>query len=1195
MANLLTTFPTTITSSASIGTYYGAGNDFTPNVNITATGFTTMTRATNGSMFTIKIVIWDVAAASVVYTETFNPTNNASSTAWSSAPYNFSTPVNLTAGVRYSIMGYTSAGYIYNTTAPSYSTNFNTAPKTYRRGSTDTTMPTTTGTGLNGYYNLVYNVTAAANTYTVTLNDSITASDSAITTNRIKGNTHTYLEDFADTTINPYFTFNGNWIIGSNQLTSDLIGNNGVTTETITFNVPIGSANATIDFDYYVDSEPSYDWLTIKLNGNQIIRVSGTGNAYTHYSSSLIAGSQTLELTYSKDGSTAVGADKAYFRALQVYYEDGSMGIGTIVSTPGQITTRTTSGMTNISSTYTDDNYTVLPSFGFAFPYYGTFYDNWYLSSNSYFATAPGYAYSMDQTTRAIAIARADAAWDWIGYIKDPGGKYITFHFEGRASYSDSVTNLCYDVTLFADGTVQLVTDTASRFVPRVDSLSFLSNGVNDSTYLRFTPSAGTSYVFVPKGDNSGWVKYDGASYQLGSPAQAYTKSLSDSVLMDDAEQSWQWLLTKNFNSGGSPQWKGSKFQMKVAKQLKGVAAFQTSASTGFPWQLWSCDPTGAQLNALITSGTASPNGVTNIYSQVLGTPVSLSPGYYVIAFKHDGAGYQYATNSTDGTDNAVFSSNFAGLDSGSTDLFSTQGISGNPGPYEHRLFFGDAAASNNFTKSLSDSIASADTVTFRFTGFKTLTDSQGFSDTLTKRLSAFKTLTDSQGSSDTVTKRLSAFRTLTDSQGFSDTISKQIAAFKTLADSQGFSDTISKQITAFRTLTDSQGISDAVTKRLTVYKTFTDSQGFTDSALSGLAFFRSLSDSQGMTDSRSNKTSKTYSETQSLSDSFTKRLTAYKTLTDSVASTDSLSKTIQAFKSFTDTIPVTEIFSTGSTKNYSKLFTESVTLTDTMTERLTYLRTLTDSFTGSDTLTKRFSKTLSDIVTASETVQKRFIKTFAESMTLGDSESDLARKTLTDSLSFTDSLTRLISKTLQDSQGMADAFNRLGGNSKLLNDTITMVDTIRKTISISKAETVSLADSSYKKKIQSILDSIVLSESFTKTKGKSLIFNETISISESIAARRTLMRLLNDAINLSETFDRKAQIEIHEILQTISLDAFKQSYIFLTAEGRKEISLRASKDKAEVLGELKKVESVFGEINRILQIDSSLKGGRNI
>ena len=68
------------------------------------------------------------------------------------------------------------------------------------------------------------------------------------------------------------------------------------------------AAGSTLEFDWLVSSEASFDWLTVTLDGVQILRESGVKSG--HFSRTLeTAGVYTLVVIYSKDGSASNGDD----------------------------------------------------------------------------------------------------------------------------------------------------------------------------------------------------------------------------------------------------------------------------------------------------------------------------------------------------------------------------------------------------------------------------------------------------------------------------------------------------------------------------------------------------------------------------------------------------------------------------------------------------------------------------------------------------------------------------------------------------------------------------------------------------------------------------------------------------------------------------------------------------------------------
>ncbi|MBP1931823.1 PKD domain-containing protein [Ammoniphilus resinae] len=134
------------------------------------------------------------------------------------------------------------------------------------------------------------------------------------------------LEDFEDTNYN--FSFSGSWgrnttrkSGGNYSYKSGSTGHSSSSTGSTTFTIPAQAKNARLSFDWYVSSETNYDYLTISLNGNNIVNVSGN-QGWVNYKQALIPGTTyNLQFTYRKDGSGSVGDDAGYIDNLSVYYE----------------------------------------------------------------------------------------------------------------------------------------------------------------------------------------------------------------------------------------------------------------------------------------------------------------------------------------------------------------------------------------------------------------------------------------------------------------------------------------------------------------------------------------------------------------------------------------------------------------------------------------------------------------------------------------------------------------------------------------------------------------------------------------------------------------------------------------------------------------------------------------------------------
>ncbi len=106
---------------------------------------------------------------------------------------------------------------------------------------------------------------------------------------------------------------------------SDNHSHNSTSNHVYTFDAVAGAG---IQFDYYVSSEGGCDWLTIQLDGTQVVRVAGSASD-TYVGTLTTAGSHTITVSYSKDGSVSNGEDLG-----RIY----NIMIGEAVVRPGLLT-----------------------------------------------------------------------------------------------------------------------------------------------------------------------------------------------------------------------------------------------------------------------------------------------------------------------------------------------------------------------------------------------------------------------------------------------------------------------------------------------------------------------------------------------------------------------------------------------------------------------------------------------------------------------------------------------------------------------------------------------------------------------------------------------------------------------------------------------------------------------------------------
>ena len=102
---------------------------------------------------------------------------------------------------------------------------------------------------------------------------------------------------------------------------------NSNSSETYTFTIPVVG---TLQFDWLVSSESGYDWLTVSLDGIEIVRRSGSYSG-SYLNEELSIGEHTIVVRYSKDGSQSHGSDQASISNIIVTSSSGDVfveGIG---------------------------------------------------------------------------------------------------------------------------------------------------------------------------------------------------------------------------------------------------------------------------------------------------------------------------------------------------------------------------------------------------------------------------------------------------------------------------------------------------------------------------------------------------------------------------------------------------------------------------------------------------------------------------------------------------------------------------------------------------------------------------------------------------------------------------------------------------------------------------------------------------
>lgn len=89
------------------------------------------------------------------------------------------------------------------------------------------------------------------------------------------------------------------------------------TTSTATLSLTLAKPSW-VKFDWKVDSEAAADFLTITINGVQVVNAAGLNQTGSLAPFEVPAGAFTLEATYAKDSSSAGGSDKAFIDNVKI-------------------------------------------------------------------------------------------------------------------------------------------------------------------------------------------------------------------------------------------------------------------------------------------------------------------------------------------------------------------------------------------------------------------------------------------------------------------------------------------------------------------------------------------------------------------------------------------------------------------------------------------------------------------------------------------------------------------------------------------------------------------------------------------------------------------------------------------------------------------------------------------------------------
>lgn len=318
----------------------------------------------------------------------------------------------------------------------------------------------------------------------------------------------------------------------------------------------------------------------------------------------------------------------------------------------------------------------------------------------------------------------------------------------------------------------------------------------------------------------------------------------------------------------------------------------------------------------------------------------------------------------------------------------------------------------------------------------------------------------------------------------------------------------------------DAIGLVD--TKVVKPFKTFVESLGLTESFAKVGDFVRSFTEALGITDSKTADVETTKADAITLTDSHTSVLSAIRNFVDSIDLSEVFSKftnkvafvegivlseiqsVVKVFVVlFQDGITLVEEFASDMDKFFSRVFTETMALTDSWSRVLDKLVAFVDSLSIADTVSKILpSKLFSDGVELADSTAKAIAKAFTETVIVIESFVKKAIKNLAEALSLTDTFDSIKSKIREfiDSIVLEDTGSVAQIIVKIFTDTIELADSTTRAITKAFTEAISFVDSHILTPVKTFIDGIDLSESIVKS--VNIILSSTIALGDSIVRR---------------------------------------------------------------------------------------------
>ena len=374
---------------------------------------------------------------------------------------------------------------------------------------------------------------------------------------------------------------------------------------------------------------------------------------------------------------------------------------------------------------------------------------------------------------------------------------------------------------------------------------------------------------------------------------------------------------------------------------------------------------------------------------------------------------------------------------------------------YSSDLAWGGAA----YQKQLTETLSITDSISTQASYYRTFTESLGVADSLNTQSMYYRAFTESLSVTDTLSTQAAFFRKLTETINVVDSLSTQAAFYRKLTETISIADSFSTQAAFYKKLTETISIADSLSTQTAFYKKLTETINVVDSLSTQTEFFRKLTEAISISDdiSAGSFKKKFLTETISISDSISTTSTFRRKFTETINIVDSVSTSTSFYRKFVESINISDLISTQASF-YRKLL-ETLNVTDNISTQTAYKRKFTETIFLSDLIKKNFKKILTESLSITDaiTANKFIYLKLTESITISDNFSRVVEyhRKFTESINISDEI-NFIGRVISDPSLWPVAKILPNGKAyQLRNFTIKLSDNSGSTVSGELAEEV--------------------------------------------------------------------------------------------------------------------------------------------